>query len=164
MSENRKSSKNQLQYIPIELECGTGGRSYPPSSITFSKNKKRAILRGECDECSTDLSTVVHANKILANRLFVYGTLADPRVQKKIWGRKTNLTPAVLKGYKKSALVIDGETYPLIIPDKTGAVRGFVIDVAADELKKIDAYETKAYRRERVCLENGATAWVYTKR
>ncbi len=100
----------------------------------------------------------------MRHRLFVYGTLADPKLQKKIWGRVAKRTPAVVKGYKRSKIGIDGEAYPLIIRDKAGKVRGFVIEVTGDELKKIDDYETKAYRRKRVRLENGAAAWICVKR
>jgi len=100
----------------------------------------------------------------MGNRLFIYGTLADPGIQKEVWGRKTESIPDILKGYKKSEIKIDGEIYPLIIPDETGEVSGLVIEVTDEELKKIDEYETGAYKRKKVILESGASVWVYVEK
>ena len=40
-------------------------------------------------------------------------------------------------------------------------VKGFVITVTTEELRRLDAYETSAYRRSEVTLASGRKAWVY---
>ncbi|OGZ05564.1 MAG: hypothetical protein A3C93_05280 [Candidatus Lloydbacteria bacterium RIFCSPHIGHO2_02_FULL_54_17] len=95
--------------------------------------------------------------------MFIYGTLADPKIQRSVWGRETTGVPDVLREYRRSEIEIDGEIYPLIIPSKEGHVEGLVIEVADDELEKIDDYETDAYERVEVILESGAIAWVYVR-
>ncbi len=100
----------------------------------------------------------------MADRLFIYGTLADPEVQQNVLGRVTESAPDILRGYRKSEIEIGGEKYPLIIPDETEKVKGLVIEVTKDELAKIDEYETNAYKRVQVSLESGMSAWAYVKR
>lgn len=60
--------------------------------------------------------------------------------------------------------MVDGETYPGIIPSNEGKIEGLVIEVTDEELKKIDEYETDAYKRVEVKLESGTSPWVYLKR
>ncbi|OXC77125.1 gamma-glutamylcyclotransferase [Caballeronia sordidicola] len=40
-------------------------------------------------------------------------------------------------------------------------VSGTVFSITADELQHADAYEVAAYRRDRVLLASGTSAWVY---
>lgn len=97
-------------------------------------------------------------------KLFVYGTLTDQEIQKKIFSRNKKTIPDVLNGYEKSEIEIEGEKYPLIVPNSLGRVEGSVIEVSKDEFKKIDEYETDVYKREMIILESGLLAWVYLKR
>ena len=97
-------------------------------------------------------------------KIFVYGTLSDPEVQKHVFGRVVSSVICVLDGYKRSKILIDGDIYPIIIPRKKGKVLGSIIEVTTSELKKIDKYETSAYRRKKVVLKNNLVAWVYVKR
>ena len=97
-------------------------------------------------------------------KIFIYGTLADPKVQQRVWGRITDGLSDMLKGYKRSQIEIEGEVYPLIISDSNSRVIGSVIEITERELKKADEYETDAYRREKIALESGISAWVYVKK
>lgn len=97
-------------------------------------------------------------------KLFIYGTLADPKIQKQVWGRITKTTPDILQGYKISEIEIEGEIYPLIIPSKFSEVNGWIIEITNKELEKIDEYESNSYKREKVTLKSGTIAWVYLKR
>lgn len=97
-------------------------------------------------------------------KLFVYGTLADSKIQKKILGRITKTIPDVLRGYEKLEIEIEGEKYPLIAPNPLERVEGLVIEVTKDEFRKIDEYETDVYKREMIVLESSSLAWVYLKR
>ena len=93
--------------------------------------------------------------------LFVYGTLQDPAVQSRIIGRIVTGTPDVLEGYFKTEYAMPEGIYPLVIPRHGQTVEGLVLEVTADELRRMDAYETAAYRRVRVPLRSGRTSWVY---
>lgn len=95
--------------------------------------------------------------------IFTYGTLQDPKVQMKIIGRTIKGIPDGLAGYKKSTITIGNILYPIIIPGGNSVIQGKVIAVTQEELQKIDAYETSAYRRELVTLQSGKEAWVYKK-
>ncbi len=95
--------------------------------------------------------------------LFIYGTLKNPKVQKEVVGRVNKALPDILEGYKKSQVKIHGKTYPIVVPDSASSIGGLVLSVIPEELKIIDKYETDAYRRKRVILKSGKSAWVYQR-
>ena len=95
--------------------------------------------------------------------LFVYGTLKDPKVQKKIIGRVIDSKPDILVGYKKSTVIIDGVIYPILIRHQNGIIKGEILNLSQLELEKVDLYETDTYRRIKVILKSGVEAWVYVK-
>lgn len=43
----------------------------------------------------------------------------------------------------------------------TDKVTGMVFAITSEELKRADEYEVEAYRRDRVVLASGVSAWVY---
>lgn len=97
-------------------------------------------------------------------KLFIYGTLQEPEIQKQIIGRLVNGKPATLRGFCKSTIEIEGMVYPILIkglPDFI--VDGKIIYVTTSELEKIDKYETNEYQRKEVILESGEKSWVYVK-
>lgn len=98
-------------------------------------------------------------------RLFTYGTLQVPSVQKLLVGREIPMTADALPGFiKKNVLLGDG-VYPILTPDPGGAniIEGMVLDVTPEELRRFDIYETSAYKRIEVTLQSGALAWVYVE-
>ena len=94
-------------------------------------------------------------------RLFVYGTLKNSDIQRNIFGRTVNGQKDSLFGYRESMTMVGGEAFPLIIPDVSGRVEGLVLELTADDLDLADKYETDAYRRIKIFLNSGITAWVY---
>lgn len=102
----------------------------------------------------------------MSEKLFVYGTLKIPKVQKRVIGRIVEGISDVLEGYKKSAIEIGGKIYPNLnlAADRKGAIKGLVLTLTKEELKKTDEYETSAYKRLKVTLKSGQTAWVYIGR
>ncbi len=96
-------------------------------------------------------------------RLFVYGTLQEPEIQQKIFGRKTAGLPDTLPGYRKSEVIIDDDKYLAIVPSAESGVDGFVLTITPSELKLIDDYETASYKRLDLTLQSGKHAWVYVK-
>ncbi len=95
--------------------------------------------------------------------LFVYGTLKDLKVQKSVFGRTTKGIPDILERYRKSEIEICKKKYPAIVFDRDNFVEGLVISITLIELKSIDKYETDAYKRLKVILKSGKSAWVYVK-
>lgn len=96
-------------------------------------------------------------------QLFVYGTLQDPEVQRRVIGREIAGTPDVLDDYFKSEIVMSDGTFPIIVPEAGKSVGGKVLDVTPEELERMDIYETSAYRRIRVTLRSGQETWVYAE-
>lgn len=93
--------------------------------------------------------------------LFVYGTLQDAQVQERVFGRVVAGIPDALDGYRKGNITINGSVYFIAVEDVSGAVDGLVLELTPAELSETDAYEGDDYRRMRVQLRSGRTAWVY---
>lgn len=105
-------------------------------------------------------------------RLFSYGTLQLPEVQRATFGRLLEGRPDALIGYRLAPLVITDpgvvETSGLEVHtiarrsgDRRDRVPGIVFEVTRAELDGADAYETDAYARAEVTLESGIRAFVY---
>lgn len=88
-------------------------------------------------------------------RLFVYGTLADPKVQMRVFGRVISGVPSVVEGYQTRIYI----RYKMAIPAE-GRLEGLVLNVTDAELARADVYEGLAYQRVRVSLLDG-DAWMY---
>lgn len=100
----------------------------------------------------------------MTESLFVYGTLMDPQVQRRVFGRAAPGQPDKLLGYRKDQIRLGfGIVYPIIRPEAEGSVEGLVIQITPAELRLIDHYEGTAYRRSKVTLVSGREAWVYTE-
>ncbi|HEU5179887.1 MAG TPA: gamma-glutamylcyclotransferase family protein [Candidatus Polarisedimenticolia bacterium] len=108
--------------------------------------------------------------------LFSYGTLQREPIQLATFGRKLEGRPDVLNGYRLGQVEIQdheviaasGETHYRNL-EPTGAVsdcvEGTVFMLTFRELERSDEYEAEAdYRRIRVELKSGITAWVYLHR
>ncbi len=74
--------------------------------------------------------------------LFVYGTLQDPQIQLRAFGRTTEGTPDVLDGYRCDDITIDGSDYFIAVPDRASSIDGRVLELTPEELIGID--RTKA--------------------
>ncbi|HET7536289.1 MAG TPA: gamma-glutamylcyclotransferase family protein [Candidatus Didemnitutus sp.] len=97
--------------------------------------------------------------------LFAYGTLLDPGVQRRVFGREVAVTPARLMGWAVKQNFVHGR-YPGIVATKDGNTAGGLLRITANELAGADAYEDapKLYRRVRVTVRAGAKrlrCWVY---
>jgi gamma-glutamylcyclotransferase (GGCT)/AIG2-like uncharacterized protein YtfP len=98
----------------------------------------------------------------MSELLFVYGTLMNPLVQQRVFGRTAPGEADRLTGYRKDLIHLGSGVFPIIRPKGDGVVEGMIIQVTPEELKLIDRYEGLAYRRVRVGLVSGREAWVYT--
>ena len=97
----------------------------------------------------------------MAEALFVYGTLMDPEVQRRVIGRVVPLIPDTLAGYRKGEIVLGKNTYPIAVRDPDREIAGAVMLLTPSEVRRTDRYEGKAYERGRVVLTSGTEAWVY---
>ena len=80
----------------------------------------------------------------------------------RVIGRVAESKNDFLEGYSKSSIVLKGITYSILVKG-TEEIEGVVLLVTEEELKKLDVFETKAYRRVMEKLRSGASAWVYVK-
>jgi gamma-glutamylcyclotransferase (GGCT)/AIG2-like uncharacterized protein YtfP len=104
--------------------------------------------------------------------LFSYGTLQQDDVQRATFGRQLETRPDELPGYRLGSIEIhdaavvatSGKAHHPIISRSDGAadrVRGSLLMLTAEELRQADAYEVADYRRARVTLASGVSAWAY---
>lgn len=98
----------------------------------------------------------------MTESLFVYGTLMNPLIQQRVFGRTAPGEADRLVGFRKDLIHLGSGVYPIIRPEAGAVVEGMVIEVTPAELKLIDRYEGPAYRRVRVTLGSGREGWVYT--
>jgi gamma-glutamylcyclotransferase (GGCT)/AIG2-like uncharacterized protein YtfP len=95
--------------------------------------------------------------------VFAYGTLKEKAIRKELLGYESESVPATLKGFSLGAIVLDNVEYPIIRenPSSDEIINGEYFVVNENDLEKLDAYESSAYRRILVKLENHQVAWVY---
>ncbi len=105
-------------------------------------------------------------------RLFSYGTLRLPHVQRQLFGTELPTTSDALVGWRLRMLritapdvvALSGEAeHPILerTDDPRDRVDGVVLEVTAEQLAAADAYEVEDYRRVRAQLASGGEAWVY---
>lgn len=89
-------------------------------------------------------------------RLFFYGTLLDPDIQRRVIGRELAggaLVPASLRGFRRVRAA--GKWFPLLVPGlRTDRVEGgLALDLTAREIARIVAYENDGYALKRMTVE-----------
>ena len=105
-------------------------------------------------------------------RLFSYGTLRQPEVQRATFGRVLDGQPDAVVGFRSETLTItdpavvaasgsDQHAILIAVDDTAAAIDGTVFEITAAELQAADAYEVEDYTRIEVPLRSGGTAWVY---
>jgi hypothetical protein len=113
-----------------------------------------------------------NANHTFSENLFSYGTLQLEQVQLATFGRKlvghtdemTGCVLTLLKIEDPEVVATSGKTHHPVVAYSGNAsdkVSGTVFAVTAEELEHADEYEVAAYRRDRVLLASGLSAWVY---
>ncbi|MBZ4322148.1 gamma-glutamylcyclotransferase family protein [Streptomyces huiliensis] len=105
-------------------------------------------------------------------RLFSYGTLRQPEVQRSLFGRELAGTSDALPGYRLATveitdphvIALSGSAHhPILRPtgDPADRVEGTALLITESELAAADDYEVDDYARTLVPLASGAEAWVY---
>jgi gamma-glutamylcyclotransferase (GGCT)/AIG2-like uncharacterized protein YtfP len=88
--------------------------------------------------------------------IFVYETLLDPDLVRKVVGRKIKEEKATLQNHK----VVHEKGYGYLEWTKGSFVHGATMELIREEVAKLDAWESK-YKRTPVKLEDGTDAWAY---
>ena len=107
-----------------------------------------------------------------SEHLFSYGTLQQEDVQIATFGRKLEGRPEQLPRYRLALLAIrdadvvatSGKTHHPIVSHTGMAddrVAGALLLLTPEELDYADRYEVSEYRRQKVVLESGISAWAY---
>lgn len=88
-------------------------------------------------------------------KLFIYGTLQDPKVQLDLLGRICEGKFGLVDNYiLMRDWPVEGTAYPRLYPHSAGCVIGQIIEVTEDELSILDEYETEAYERTDIHVKN----------
>jgi hypothetical protein len=106
--------------------------------------------------------------------LFTYGTLRDPAVQQRLFGRLIPGQPDAIPGFRlatvtitDAAVIATSGTAIHRIVEETGdpadRVDGTVLSLTPAELDIADAYETADYERVSIRLASGDEAFLYTR-
>nr|WP_294511138.1 gamma-glutamylcyclotransferase family protein [uncultured Rhodopila sp.] len=95
-------------------------------------------------------------------RLFLYGTLLNPRLLASFAGRDVPLSPATLHGWRR--VVLPGTGYPTVRRAR-GVVKGAVAIVNRATLARLVVYEGRRYRLTPVVIRTAqgaraAYAWI----
>ena len=106
--------------------------------------------------------------------LFSYGTLRDPAVQQKLFGRHLHGSADELPGYACASIIVADAGFALANGARHAMVRytgndqdrtrGMVFELTYSELATADAYEPVEYERVMTRLASGRGAWDYTER
>jgi gamma-glutamylcyclotransferase (GGCT)/AIG2-like uncharacterized protein YtfP len=94
--------------------------------------------------------------------LFVYGTLKNSSLRKRLIGRYIDSVKDKLYGYRRMYTSIGGKKYPFIVKHH-GVVFGELLKITKKELKLLDEYETSFYIRKKITLDSGIRAWTYLR-
>lgn len=113
----------------------------------------------------TELAVVkeFNDNKLNATEyLFTYGTLQQENIQLTVFSRTLSGFSDVLQGYKLSDEKVVG-VYPVMhsSEDPSDIVLGRVFMCSNKEILEADKYEGPAYKRIKVVLNSGVSAWAY---
>lgn len=94
--------------------------------------------------------------------LFTYGTLQEENIQLTVFSRTLSGFNDTLLGYKLSDEKVVG-VYPVMqsSDEPTDFVNGRVYMCSNNEILEVDKYEGPAYKRIKVGLNSGISAWAY---
>jgi len=98
--------------------------------------------------------------------LFVYGSLLEPSLRRRLLGREIAAKPATLSGYR--AYYLNNQGYPALRRMAGGVTPGMLLQgLSYEDLRRLDRYEGELYYRRKLKIRQGfasTRAWVYTLR
>jgi gamma-glutamylcyclotransferase (GGCT)/AIG2-like uncharacterized protein YtfP len=99
-------------------------------------------------------------------RLFSYGSLQQPAVQRRILGREPPGSADEVIGFERVLIARAGKELANVIRNgrADSRVAGTVFEISDADLVVVDAYEaTDSYVRTRATLASGGEAWLYAE-
>lgn len=95
--------------------------------------------------------------------VFAYGTLLDPKIRLDLLGYSTTIIKTYIKGFRKDIIILEGIKYPILIEDigSIEIIEGGYFQIKANDLKKLDAYESTTYRRKLALTADNTQVWIY---
>lgn len=131
-----------------------------PTYYTELKKMEKKLEKDAAKKPSeTDPEEVKIGDEIL-ERVFVYKTLMDENVRKKLLKRDVKIKKDKLLDYTK---IDEGNGYYTLSYSKGSVVKGDILFVTKSELKKLDDWEDR-YNRVEEDLESGDKAWAYVEK
>ncbi|MFT4231149.1 MAG: gamma-glutamylcyclotransferase family protein [Leucobacter sp.] len=107
----------------------------------------------------------------MTHRVFSYGTLRQPEVQRSLYGREVPTSPDALPGHRLDWVAITdpevirvsgSDRHPILRAGAADdAVEGACLELNDVELEATDDYEIDDYARRSVVLASGIEAWAY---
>lgn len=97
-------------------------------------------------------------------KLFTYGTLAEPEIQKVVLGedKTKTLRPTAVRNFKLGIWTNEkGSHFLAAFPFLGSIIKGHTFEVNEEQLFRCDVYEGYAYRRVQVMTANGEVAFMY---
>ena len=95
--------------------------------------------------------------------VFTYGTLLDPQIRKDVLGYPISSLASEVSGFRMAQVKLSGISYPMLVEDKQNKdwISGAYFKIDETDLKKLDEYESTAYRRKLVTAADGTKVWIY---
>lgn len=95
--------------------------------------------------------------------VFAYGTLLDSKVRFDILDYPTFLIKSSVTGFKPGKIVLSGKSYPILVEDgnQQENIHGGYFEIHSADIKKLDEYESAAYRRKLTHTTDGIIVWIY---
>jgi len=176
--ETGKFIKAKLAKVLVEEEMG--GITY---SIQYTAENKEILDKYYAEDAErmrkevskhfgdkfvafrTELAVIKEFNENRLNAteyLFTYGTLQQENIQLTVFSRTLSGFNDTLLGYKLSDEKVVG-VYPVMqcSDDPADFVNGRVYMCSNEEILGVDKYEGPAYKRIKVVLNSGKSAWAY---
>jgi len=100
-------------------------------------------------------------------KIFSYGTLWDPIIQKSVFGRTFDVDNDMdfISGWDIIKVKMCGVYYNvMIVGDKSSVIMGAIVNIPDELIDLVDEYEGKEYKRISIKTMTGNDCQVYVKR
>jgi gamma-glutamylcyclotransferase (GGCT)/AIG2-like uncharacterized protein YtfP len=149
-------------YAGTDVRFEINGRPVDSAGrIVAAKRPRISMFAGSNGHAPMRQMAIDNGKSKRALPLFVFGTLKDGSLMRKVVGHDVSYLADSIEGYKHRE---DGEGYSDLEPDEGSEVAGFRVNLSADDLAKVDEWEDQWYKRVAVVLESGLAAWAYWPR
>ncbi len=100
-------------------------------------------------------------------KIFSYGTLCDPIIQKSVFDRTFDVDQDMdyISGWDIIRVKMYGDYYNVLIPgDSSSIIMGAIVNIPDELLELVDEYEGEEYKRISIKTMTGNDCQVYVKR